>query len=219
MDTEDIVDRYLAVCNRRDVKGTLALLHEGAAYFDAFWRESCVGSDLAQYFEDWFQSDCRYYQRISRVTRVGDAASYRYSAHDEGDIENCPSAYEGAEVLIIRAGKILTISDFYCSPDPEDLREVSMLAQKRHGECKYAHAGLSAAKSSVVRNQLVSMIETDAIRQFSNLAVSEFVVHLGCSVQQLIQVVNAEFRTSLDRSMQQHDVMRVSELLPLNATT
>ena len=46
MELKELVEDYMDRWNRRDTAGLLSFMHKGAAYYDAFWRETCVGSDL-----------------------------------------------------------------------------------------------------------------------------------------------------------------------------
>ncbi|MCP5089952.1 MAG: nuclear transport factor 2 family protein, partial [Gammaproteobacteria bacterium] len=127
MDPEKLVESYISAWNRQDIDGLLELMHEGVAYYDAFWMESCVGRDAVQYIRDSFDRDEYRLQRVGNVTVVDDCVSFRYAAYAPTDLEFTQMLFNGAEVLNVRDDKIVTVSDFYCDTDQYSLREVTKL--------------------------------------------------------------------------------------------
>ena len=67
MDLEKLVEDYISAWNRKDIDGLLALLHRGFAVYNAFWMESSVGKDAAQYLRDTLDEDECWYQQIGDV--------------------------------------------------------------------------------------------------------------------------------------------------------
>jgi AraC-like DNA-binding protein len=195
---QKLVDMYMGAWNRRDLKGLLELMHEGVSYYDAFWRETCVGRDLTQYLQDCFESETSSYQQIGKSLQVQDGVVFRYAAHNPSDGEAAEPSYVGAEVLTLLDGKILTISDHYCDPQPALLEEVARLAARRHGESRYANSGLGALKSWIVREQLMEMMEKDQVFLDPELTLANVARHIGCSDEQLLQVITRELGTDFD---------------------
>lgn len=213
MNHEHLAERYVSAWNCQDTAAVLALLHEGAAYYDAFWRESCVGRDLEQYIGDWLGIEKRYYRIVGKVAVVDDGVVFRYSAHDGEDLKTCPVLYNGVEVLTVHDDRILTVTDYYCSPDQEDLEEVARQAQFRHGEPKYASAGLSAGNSSLVRRKFAGVIESDEAVFPADLTVSRLADQIGCTVEQLFQVISARYGLNFDRKPNRYESESVRDIL------
>lgn len=197
---QDLVDRYTRAINTRDTAAVLELLHPGAAYYDAFWRETCVGRDLQQYFADWFADDNDHYEQIGDLVIVDEnSIALRYRAYDNNDEDR--EAYRGAEVFCLREGKILTISDYYCDPRQEALEEVVRLSATRHGAPKYATSGLSAQHRYEIRQQVSELLGTECVHLDADLTVHDLATRIGCTPAQFYSVLIAEFHADIDDSL------------------
>ena len=214
---EELVKKYFSAWNRRDIGDLLAVLHNGAAYYDAFWRESCVGRDLRRYFTDCLADDPLWYELIGDLIVADDGVVCRYAAHERNGSAVGRLLFEGAEVLTLRDGLILTISDHYCDSRPESLQEVVTLAVRRHGEPTYAKAGLSAVKASRFKKQLSTLMATDKVYLNRSLTVSRLADQIGCSVDQLFRLINAEFGTDFDEYVNHHRVNHARDLLAMES--
>ncbi len=209
-DMQELVDRYLEANNARDLDAVMELLHPGVAYYDSFWRETCVGIDFRQYLADWFEIDTHVYRQIGELVIVEDqSVGFRYGAYDESEGE----VYRGAEVLVLNAGKILTISDYYCDPSQEALEEVVSLSIKRHGSPKYASSGFGAAPGSHVRRQILNMRDRDAVHLDADLTVHRLAESLGCTPGQFFRVLITDFNVPIDETMLDQPWMPAMDLL------
>ena len=146
MDLEILVDNYVSAWNRRNVEDLLNILHGGFAIYNAFWMESSVGKDAATYLRDILEEERYWYQRTGASIPFDNGVVYRYTAHELNDSTPGNCLFSGAEVLNIRNGRILSISDFYCDPSEKALIEVAKLTSARHGQSKYVKSGIRAVK-------------------------------------------------------------------------
>lgn len=185
-DWETLIDRNIDACNARDLDAFFEIAHPGIAYFDAFWRETCVGRDFRQYMQDWFAIDRFEYSRIGRVIRTSEGAAFRYSAIDMHAEVLDEAMYTGIEVFTVREGKIVTISDYYCDPSTEAMREVIRLSASRHGQPRYATAGYSQVRMSVLQRRVVSLIETQDLHLDADLTIHELARMIECTPGQLV---------------------------------
>jgi len=217
MNLKELVQRYIGAWNRQDVDGLLRLMHPGAAYYDAFWMESCVGRDLARYFQDAMDEEPYWYERVGDVIGTENGVGFRYSAHYRSDPKIDDPILYGAEVLVIRDNKILTVTDFYCSPDRADLKEVAGLVAKRHGVPTHANSGLSALKSMRLRAALSAKVDVDRVYLDPDVTVSELAEEIGCSIDQLSIVINKHFQTSIGDFLDNYRIRHASELLQAEA--
>ena len=212
MDIEELVERYFAAWNRHDVAGLLAVMHKGVAYYDAFWRETCVGRDLEQYLIDSFEIEPYFYCQIGDLVTVESGVVFRYSAHIGNGTDIGEVLFYGAEVLTIRDDKILTVSDFYCSSDKKELDEIARLSLRRHGQSMYASEGLGAKKSSIIRSEIARMIDNDTLRLYPELTVAELADQIGCTVDQFLHVISKEIKLNVGSNDDQENVRGLTEL-------
>ena len=193
-----LVEDYVDAWNQQDVDKILGLMHKGAAYYDAFWMETCVGKDLADYFHDCFETDNFFYKTVGEPVTVNGGVAYRYSAHDHGD-PNEPVLFYGTSVLIVRDGKILTASEFYSSHREEDLEEICRLSERRHGMPKYAEAGLGVWKISTYRKELSKLMDADQLFLDPDLTLIRVADTLGCTAEQLTYILRSEFQMNFEK--------------------
>ena len=198
MTPEQLVEKYINAWNRRDVESLLDLMHRGAAYYDAFWMESCVGSDLSRYLEDSMREEPYRYERIGDVITTPTGCVFRYRAYSRFVPDIAEPVFEGAEVLTLHDGRIVTVSDFYCIPHEAELREIADLAAKRHGLSRYTESGLSALKALRVRSRLSDSLEKDRMYLDPNITAAQLAEVLDCTLEQLSAVISSEFGTDIE---------------------
>lgn len=213
MNMEKLVEDYIDAWNRQDVAGILELMHKGAAYYDAFWTETCVGRELDQYLKGYFDEEPYWYQQVGDAIVSDRSVVFRYSAHERSDSKIGNPIFYGAEVLIVRGSKILTVSDYYCDPDPSALEEIAELAAKRHGVPSHTKAGLGELKMLRFKSKLSEAILQDKIYRDPNLTLSELADRIGCSVDQLSVVINSKFGTDFHTFLDSHRVKYARALL------
>lgn len=213
MDRDGVVRKYIDAWNELDLGGLLALMHAGAAYYDAFWVETCVGRDLARYFRDAMDEEPYWYQQVGDTLCTDTGVVYRYSAHDRSSsIVDEPILY-GADVLSIRDGKILTVTDIYCSPDLSDLEEIAVLAEKRHGLPRHADSGLSARKTARIKAYLSTSLDDEKVYLDPDITMSELADKIGCTLNQLTSVIENQFGSNFGRFLDARRVEYAKGLL------
>jgi AraC-like DNA-binding protein len=215
MDVERLVDDYIKAWNRQDIAGLLQLMDKRTTYYDAYWMEYCVGRYLPRYLQHSFEEQSYSYKRIGDVLMVDDSAVYRYTAHEVTDSNIGPALFNGAEVLTFRDNKIVTVSDYYCNPDPTALEEVARLAVKRHGETRHAQSGLGALTASRFRGLLSDIMgqDQDQVYLNANLTQSQLASRVGCSVSQLSEIIDNEYGTNFHNFVDQHRARHARTLL------
>lgn len=216
MDMEKLVENYIDAWNQQDITGILELMHSGAAIYDAFWMETCVGKDLPRYLQDGMEEENHYYQRIGEVIAVDSGVAFQYSAHERSNPTIGPVVYYGAEVLIVLDNKIVTVSDYYCNPDRTALEEVAELAAKRHGLASHTKSGLGAMKALRIKAALSTAIEHDKTYRDSSLTLSRLAEKIGCPVDYLSQVIEDEFGADFDAFLMNHRIRYARALLQKN---
>lgn len=190
MHLEKLVQDYISAWNRQDVEGLLALMHSGCAYYDAFWRETCVGRDLVRYFHDSVEDYVYFYELVGNVIETDSGVAFRYNACERNDSKNRKAVFAGVEVLTIRDGKILTVSNHYCDPRHESILELAELEATRHGESRYAVAGLPFHRLLRLKSRLFEAMNQEKLYLNPTLTVSQLADQIGCPDDQLLQVMS-----------------------------
>lgn len=198
MDMDGLVQKYIDAWNRFDVPGLLDLMHPGAAYYDAFWAETCIGRDLALYFRDAMKEEPFWYERVGDTIPTENGVTFRYSAHLlSGSTVGAP-VHVGAEILNVRNGKILTVTDIYCSSEESQLKEVAELATRRHGLPRHVNSGLGALKKARIKASLSVSLEEYKDYLDPNITMSQLAEKIGCKLDQLTVVIEKEYGTSAE---------------------
>lgn len=213
MDPERLVDDYNAAWNSREVDRLLALMDKRAAYYDAFWMEYVSGRNLAQYLRDSFEDECHWYQRVGEVLLVSNGVVSRYSASQHLGDGPGDFVFHGAEVFSFRSGKIITVSDYYCSPEEKDLKELAQYAARHHGETRQAEAGLSALRALRFRRRLLDVMLDQQVYLDPALSQAGLAAMVGCSVEHLVQVIDSEFGTNFHNFVDRYRINHAKQLM------
>lgn len=196
MELNWIVKRYIDAWNQLDSAGLLELMHPGAAYYDAFWMETCVGRGLAQYFQDAMNEEPFWYVQVGDTINTENGVIFRYSAHErEGRTIGDPILF-GAEILCLQDDKILTVTDIYCNSDRASLEEVAELAARRHGLPSHVNYGLGAMKEARIKANLSARIDKIQIFLDPGITINELAEKLDCTTDQLSVVIEKHFGVS-----------------------
>ncbi len=196
MDRDELTKRYFEAWNQKDVSGLLKLMHPQASYYDAFWGEICSGSNLSKYLSDNLKLNTRWYRQDGEIIVAQDCLIIRYVTFDRDDHEGLAPIFNGAEVLTLSDGLIMTISDFYCDPNPIELIEIAMLAKKQHGRSNIAPLVLSAKNSGHIKRRMTGLADKTMVYLDSSLTVTQLADRVGCSVMDLFHVLEKENGTT-----------------------
>ena len=213
MEMQTLAKHYLDAWNRHDVDGVLALMHEGAAYYDAYWRETCVGRDLVQYLHDAFEDYTYLFRQVGDVMVTDSGLVFRYSAHEPKDSKGENSIFDGVEVLTVKYGRILTVSNHYCDPRRQSILALAELEATRHGETKYARSGLASIRSLQMNRELSALMDQDKVYLNPLLTPSQLANRIGCSIDQLFQVMNVERRADFHDYLDQFRARYARDML------
>lgn len=213
MKPKELIKAYIAAWDRHDADAILALMVPGGSYYDAFWRETCTGRDLAQYFRDDFAVHPYRYEQVGEVIQTQNSATFRYHAYDESCGTDRTLVYTGAEILTLRDGLIDTITDHYCPSDSALLEEAAELASRRHGVSRYANGGLGAQTALRYRRKISSLIEDDQAYLDPALSVAKLAEQLDCPEDHVVQTIINEYGKDFDRLVEQLRVNFARDLL------
>ncbi len=164
--------------------------------YDAFWGEICSASDLSRYFGTNFETDTRWYRPDDDIVATQNGLIVRYVAFERNDPEGLVPILNGAEIITLTDGLIMTISDFYCDPDSVELIEIAKLAENQHGRLNIAPLGLSARSSGRIKRRLAELANAMTVFLDPALTVTKLADIVGCSVMHLFHVLEEEKETT-----------------------
>jgi len=196
MDREELAGLYVDAWNQRDAKELSKIMHPQASFHDTFWGETFSGSDLLKYFNTNLAADNYWYRSVGELIITPDAVINRYVAFESNDPEGLVPIYKGAEVVTVSNGLIMTITDFYCDPNPVELKEIAKLVEKRHGQSNIAPLGLSNKTSSRIKRRLAELAKDMTFFLEPSLTVTQLADRIGCSVMHLFHVLEEEKETT-----------------------
>jgi len=177
MDSEKLAGRYFAAWNEKDVPELLGLMHPEASYYDAFWQETCSGRHLSKFFATNFALDLRWYNPNGDILPTPNGLVARYTAFEVDDRQGLAPLFNGAEVFTLSDGLIMTVSDYYCDPNPVDLTEIAMLAEGQHGRTNVVQRGLGARTSGRIKRRLAELATDWNVILDTSLTVTKLAEH------------------------------------------
>jgi AraC-like DNA-binding protein len=213
LDLEQFVNDWVDAWNEQNIDRLLEFFHKDGAIYDGFWMETCSGEDLAEYFQSVTEDDKHVVERIGDVIPTDEGVIYRYHAFADTGPGPREFLFNGAEIIVLRDGKIVSISDFYCDPARESLQEVSKWVARQHGRIRTLGSGLSAVRATQFRDKLSDLMESDKVFLNPNLTATEVAHKVGCSVDHLNQVVIAEMGASFYSFLDKHRAYYARRLL------
>ena len=196
MDREKLAKRFFAAWNAKDVPGLLRLMHPQASYYDAFWQESCSGRHLSKYFKTNFAADTLWYEPDDVIIPTPNGMIIRYTAFAGDDPERLAPLFNGAEIITMSDVLIMTVSDFYCDPNPAELNEIAVLAEGQHGRINIVQRGLSARTSSRIKRRLAELVTDTTVILDTTLTVTKLAEHADCTVMHLFHVLEELINTT-----------------------
>ena len=196
MDREEIAKRYFSAWSEGDVPELLRIMHPHASYYDAFWQETCTGQHLSKYFSSNFKIDTRWYEQYDEIITTPNGMVVRYVAYDVDDPAGLSPLFNGAEVFTLADDLILTVSDYYCDPDPIGLIEIAKVADTHHRGVDSVARGLSAKASSHISRRLAELVAETTFFLDADLTVTKLAEQAGCSVMHLFHVLEDQKGTT-----------------------
>jgi AraC-like DNA-binding protein len=171
-------------------------MHPQASYYDAFWQESCSGAQLGKFFAASFEEERLWYRPLAETIPTPNGVIVRYEAFHQDDALGVAPIYNGAEVLTLADGLILTISDYYCDPTPAELVEVATLAEGQHARVSAIERGLSARTAARIRRRLAELASGSVVILDPSLTATMLADHIGCTVMHLFHVLEETQNTT-----------------------
>lgn len=212
-DIDELIARYLDAWERADVPALMKLLHPQASYFDAFWVELCSGRDLGKYFAENFATETRRYVVTEEPIVTADGFIIRYHAFKKHDSDGKEPIFNGAEIVELRDGLIVSISDIYCDPEPQELIELAGILRNNQGDTHIAEIGLSARVSARIKRRLTELAENSTIYRDPLLTVTMLADRIGCTVMHLFHVLEVEKGTTFQKFVNERRVRHSTTLL------
>ena len=189
MNYEKLANRFNAAWNDRDASELLRLMHPQASYYDAFWQETCSDKHLAKFMRINIDSDSRWYRSKGSGIPTPNGVVIRYETFDENDLAGHELLYNGSMVFTFADNLIMTVSDYYCDPNPVGLVAIAQRAEGQHGRAASVERGLSAHFAGIISRRLAQAATDEDIILDRSLTVTKLAEHVDCSVMHLFHVL------------------------------
>lgn len=199
MNRDKIAAKYVEAWNNRDLDALLALFHPQASYHNAFWAETCSGSDLEKYFEASLAEDRGWYAQNGELLPTANGFVLRYFIYDQDDPDRKAPLSTGVEIITLSHDLIMTVSDYYCESDPTYLVEAAALTEALHGSLNVVPMGLSTRTSVRIRRRLTELANEMTVFLDPSLTVTRLADHISCSVMHLFHVLEEEKNTTFNQ--------------------
>lgn len=213
MDLHRFVADYLDAWNRQDVECLMGFLDKRATYYDAFWMEYCSGRDLARYLQHFFDDEPIWYTLSGELIAIDNGVIFRYIAHERAGSGPGAELFPGAEILNLREGKVVAISDFYCQPDEHSLQEIAGVVGQRRAEPYRIRYGLGSRRLTRLGDRLAQVMRKDRVFLDPELSQGALAAIVGCSVDELVQVLGDRYGAEIHVVVEQYRVAHARELL------
>lgn len=213
MDFVQLVHDYLGAWNQQDVAGVLSLCARNAYFFDTYWMERCPNEQLADYFRECFEESGYWYQLVGDPIELADGVAFRYTAHAVQDGQVGPSIYDGAEMLLVRGRKIVSMTDYYWNPDPASLAQVASMTKGRRGRPRVIRDGLPGRRASRFSDGMAKLLDGEKLFLDPNLTLSQVADRLGCPVKQLTEVISTCYGSNFYSVLDEHRASYARQLL------
>jgi AraC-like DNA-binding protein len=213
MDPRDLVRKYFAAWNGKNVLDVLKLMAPDSYLHDIFWGETCSRKDLPNYLSASFEAETRWYEPDDELITTPNGVIARYAAYDQNCRKRDERIYNGADVMTISDGLITSITDFYFDPDPIELAEVAKDIENRQIQSKVTSLGLSARISGHINRRLAELANSTTVFLDPDLTVRQLAEVVGCSVAHLFHVLEDEKQTTFVEFVNDSRVSHATTLL------
>ena len=166
-----------------------------------------------QYIQEGLEEDEYWYELTGELIYFDEGVVYRYTGYDLDGSAIGEKHFEGAEVVTVRNGKILTLSNYYYDSDPKVLVEVAKLSVLRHGVPTYVNAAYAGYKQAHVKDRFFRMLASDTLVVDPTVSVADLARQLGCRADHLLTLISEEYGISIEDYIGREDTTRAADLL------
>jgi AraC-like DNA-binding protein len=202
MRKKEFVESYIDAWNHRDSKGVVAHLSADGTYCDIPENVE-ISSDRLITFLDGFFAEYRHrYELIGEIHKSENSVAFQYRMFLAGNEKKnaMTVVYHGAEFITLNGDAAVVITDYYDIP-------------VKTSSNKYAKSGLTSDQMHVYKQRLDQIMQSRKEYLRPDLTLPRLAESVGCSVNNLSQVINSGFGTSFFDYLNRYRIEHARKLL------
>jgi AraC-like DNA-binding protein len=194
MQAGKFVASYFDAWNHRDPEGVASHLSGNGIYCDVPLHEQHSHDDWIESLAAFFEEHRQRYELIGEILTGRDTIAFQYRVLPEGASGNASAqgSYRGAEFMTLGHDGALAIMDHYDVPGSFEPPAIARRVSTRARQKKYAKSGLSAGLALEYKRRLEQLMCSQQLFRSPDLTLPRLAERVGCSVNHLSQVINAE---------------------------
>jgi AraC-like DNA-binding protein len=196
------VESYFNAWNKRDPKGIADHLSEDGLYRDVPENSLRSPDELIFSLQEFFTHYRHHYELIGEIQKSENTIAFQYRMFPAPNdrVSVTADSFHGAEFMTLLGDAALAITDYYQIPPRKQVD-------------KYAKSGLTEEQLSQHKERLDRIVQAQKAYLQPDLSLPKLAEEVGCSVNNLSQVINAGFGTSFFDYLNRYRINHAKELL------
>lgn len=207
MRKKEFVESYFDAWNHRDSKGVVAHLSADGTYCDIPENLQISSDRLISTLDSFFAEYRHRYELIGEIQKGENSIAFQYrmflAKHQQKSAMTV--VYHGAEFITLSGDTAVVITDYYDIP----IKTTSS---------KYAKSGLTEDQMLVYKQRLDQIMQSRKEYLRPDLTLPRLAESVGCSVNNLSQVINSGFGTSFFDYLNSYRIEHARKLLESSDT-
>ncbi len=198
----EFVESYFDAWNHRDSRGVADHLSADGIYRDVPRNFQISPEELVANLDEFFADFRHRYELIGEIQKSKNAVAFQYRMFlfDNKRKDSTVVAYHGAEFITLNGDSAVSITDYYDIP----------VKTQAH---KYAKSGLTKNQLLKHKQRLDQIMQIRQEYLRPDLTLPKLAKTVGCSVNNLSQVINAGFGTSFFDYLNRYRIEHARKLL------
>jgi len=215
MRTAKFVESYIDAWNHRDPKGVADHLTVDGIYCDIPENTQRTHDELVTSLNGFFSKHRHRYELIGEILSSGTTIAFQYhiSGIETFEESESPTAYRGAEFMILHGNAAMTITDYYDIPGMTKPSDPVRMASREMQRNKYAKSGLNSEQLLEYKGRLEQIMQSQQAYLRSDLTLPRLAAAVDCSINHLSQVINSGFGMSFFDYLNQYRIEHAKVLL------
>ncbi len=202
MRRKEFVDSYFDAWNHRDAKRIAGHLSADGTYCDVPENMQISPEELIISLDKFFAAYRHRYELIGEVQKSENTVAFQYRmflCNDKRKGTNTVT-YHGAEFIALNGDAAMVITDYYDIPIKPQVN-------------KYAKSGLTSNQIHTHKQHLDQIMQSRKEYLRPDLTLPKLADAVGCSVNNLSQVINSGFGTSFFDYLNRYRIEHARKLL------
>ncbi len=198
----EFVESYFDAWNHRDSKGVADHLSADGTFRDVPGNLQISPEELVIFLDNFFADYRHRYELIGEIQKSENTVAFQYRMSLLGNKQKnvAPVAYHGAEFITLRGDAAIEITDYYDIPAKTSVN-------------KYAKSGLTSSQLLAHKQRLDQIMQSREEYLKPDLTLPKLAETVGCSVNNLSQVINSGFGTSFFDYLNRYRIEHARKLL------